>query len=248
MMQIVNGWHLPDTEKFLCSRIQKSCDPKYERKERTNVWRHLLHSDNPKRTAIDIGSNIGIWSNFLSTFFDNVYAFDPNPTIHECFNKNILERKDNVKFYPVGLGRENSTATLNLSYNNTGSTSIINKTHNSTPVEIKIKQLDFYKLDNIDFIKMDAEGYEIEILNGAIETLLRNKPLIFLEKQEKENNKKLLEFMKEHNAVKLHSWLRNEIWSFDPNDEQFMTIFGNYKIFKREYNKVMKEANSDISE
>jgi len=244
-MKKIDGWYLPDDEKFFASRILNSWDPKYERKERINVWRHLLHSDNPKRVAIDIGSNIGMWSNFLSTFFETVYAFDPSPLVQDCYQKNILDRKINVNFFDVGLGEFETEELLNISRSNSGGSSIINKTREST--KINVKTLDSFNILNVDFIKIDTEGYELPILKGAIETLKREKPLVFIEKQDGARQQELLDFMKDNNAVKLHDWLRNEIWSFNPEDKEFMTIFGNYKIFKREYNRIMKEANSDIS-
>ena len=247
-MKKINGWFLPDKETFFDTRIQKSYDPKYERKERTNIWKHLHHTFNKKQTAIDVGCNIGIWSNFLSTFFQTVQAFDPSPDIKECFQKNILDRKNNVNFHPVGLGKSNDTVNLNVAVSNSGASSIVRDIKNSTTVSIDIKTLDSYNFDSVDFIKIDTEGYEINVLEGAIQTINNFKPLVYIEKQEGASINLLHEFMQDHKGFKIHDWLRNEIWSFNPRDKEFLTKFGNYKIFKREYNKIMKEHNNDISE
>ena len=246
-MKKIDGWYLPDNETFFDTRIQKSCDPKYERKERTNIWKHLLHTNNRKRTAIDIGCNIGIWSNFLSTFFTQVHSFDPSPDIKECFQKNVLDRKNNVNFYDCGLGNLEHNTLLNLSKNNSGGSSIVRKFQHYNSVEIDVKKLDSFLFDNIDFIKIDTEGYEINVLEGAVNTIKNNLPLVYIEKQEDTNIKLLEEFMNDNRGYKIHDWLRNEIWSFNPDDKDFKTKFGNYKIFKREYNRIMKERNSDIS-
>jgi len=46
-----------------------------------------------------------------------------------------------------------------------------------------IKKLDDYELTDVDFIKIDVEGYENQVVLGAKETLLRNKPIIIVEQK-----------------------------------------------------------------
>ena len=52
----------------------------------------------------------------------------------------------------------------------------------------KIRTLDSFNLSNISFIKIDVEGYELNLLKGAYETIKRDKPVIFIEKTLTNNN------------------------------------------------------------
>ena len=49
--------------------------------------------------------------------------------------------------------------------------------------KVELKKLDDYELTDVDFIKIDVEGYENQVVLGAKETLLRNKPIIIVEQK-----------------------------------------------------------------
>ena len=61
-------------------------------------------------------------------------------------------------------------------------------------VPMKVKSLDSYKFDNVDFMKVDIESHELEMLKGAVETLEKCNPIIFIEDPtyfyNQKNNKK----------------------------------------------------------
>ena len=57
---------------------------------------------------------------------------------------------------------------------------------NDEPGSIQCRTLDSFNLNNIDFIKIDVDGFEVKVLGGAIETITRNNPAINIEmKKEK---------------------------------------------------------------
>ena len=121
------------------------------------------------RVCLDIGSNIGQWTRPLAERFDSVVCFEPNPNFRECFNKNITE--SNVTLWPYGLSDREHTAQQDF---------------NSTILQegegdIKCRTLDSFGLTNVDFIKIDVDGFEIPLLNGAMETLTQNTPVINIE-------------------------------------------------------------------
>lgn len=121
------------------------------------------------RVCLDIGSNIGQWTRPLATKFQSVVCFEPNPNFRMCFNMNISE--ENVVLHPYGLSDKEQTATQH--YN---STQIEDK-----PGNIKLRTLDSFGLNNVDLIKIDVDGSEVPLLNGARETLTRNNPVINIE-------------------------------------------------------------------
>jgi len=121
------------------------------------------------RVCLDIGSNIGQWTRPLAKRFQSVVCFEPNPNFRECFEKNIQEK--NVLLWPYGLSDKEHKAKQDF---------------NSTVLheedgDIDCRTLDSFGLTNIDFVKIDVDGFEIPLLNGARETLSKNDPVINIE-------------------------------------------------------------------
>ena len=121
------------------------------------------------RVCLDIGSNIGQWTRPLSKKFESVVCFEPNPNFRECFEKNIQEK--NVLLWPYGLSDKEHKAKQEF---------------NSTVLQqedgdIDCRTLDSFGLTNVDLVKIDVDGFEIPLLNGARETLTKNDPVINIE-------------------------------------------------------------------
>ena len=121
------------------------------------------------RVCLDIGSNIGQWTRPLAKRFDSVICFEPNPNFRECFDKNITE--SNIILWPYGLSDKEHTAQQD--FNST----ILRKGEGN----IECRTLDSFKLTNVDFVKIDVDGFEIPLLNGAMETLTKNDPVVNIE-------------------------------------------------------------------
>ena len=119
--------------------------------------------------CLDIGSHVGFWTRTLATRFNTVHCFEPNPTFINCFNMNI--KNDNVILHEIGLSNKDHTASQE--FNSTVMT--------HTPGNVQCQPLDSFNLNNIDFIKIDVDGFEVEVLEGAVETITRNKPIINVE-------------------------------------------------------------------
>ena len=129
------------------------------------------------RVCLDIGSNIGQWTRPLSKKFESVVCFEPNPNFRECFNKNIKD--NNVILWPVGLSDKEHKAKQDFN-----STVLRNEDG-----DIDCRTLDSFGLTNVDFVKIDVDGFEVPLLNGARETLTKNNPVINIEmKRDKRSN------------------------------------------------------------
>ena len=129
------------------------------------------------RVCLDIGSNIGQWTRPLSKKFESVVCFEPNPNFRECFEKNITAA--NVLLWPYGLSDKQHKAKQDFN-----STQLKNEDGN-----IDCRTLDSFGLTNVDFVKIDVDGFEVPLLNGAKETLTNNNPVINIEmKRDKRNN------------------------------------------------------------
>ena len=121
------------------------------------------------RVCLDIGSNIGQWTRPLAKRFHSVICFEPNPNFRECFNRNITEK--NVVLWPYGLSDSEHTARQD--FNST----ILNEGEG----DIECRTLDSFGLTNVDFVKIDVDGFEVPLLEGARETLSKNTAVINIE-------------------------------------------------------------------
>jgi len=176
----IYGWWLPKEDQHFEGYFSQSVQVGDKRLyQPQHIDRCFHHIKNRKHTAIDIGGHCGFWSFYLGGNFKKVYAFEPVEIFRECFKKNIPH--GNVELLPVALGNENGFVSMNVELENTGATHVSSNTNDLDKVELK--KLDDYELTDVDFIKIDVEGYENQVVLGAKETLLRNKPIIIVEQK-----------------------------------------------------------------
>ncbi len=132
-------------------------------------------------TVCDVGACVGDYTATFSEFVGPnglVYAVEPNPAALECLQHNMLAYP-NVKIYGVGLGAKAGRANVMRDWYNLAASQL--QTDESG--EVEIVTLDSISADwrGIDFLKIDAEGFEPMLLDGAKETIARFRPVIFIE-------------------------------------------------------------------
>jgi FkbM family methyltransferase len=134
---------------------------------------------------LDIGSHTGTYAISLADLCKEVYCFEPQKmTYYALCGSVALSNKQNITCFQTGLGSENQvgTKTLNIVSNDGGGSSIHITQDIIGEEQIEIKTLDSYNIDNIGFIKMDVEENELDVLKGAMETIIRsNYPKILFE-------------------------------------------------------------------
>ena len=130
-----------------------------------------------KQIIFEVGSRYGDETLELSKHFPhaNLYSFECNPnTIDICMKK--LNNKKNITFLPVGLGANNEKLPFySYTQNNDGASSFLKRIdYNSTQKntgEVNIRTIynimNEYKLDYIDLLCMDVQGFELNVLKGA---------------------------------------------------------------------------------
>lgn len=137
-------------------------------------------------TVIDIGGHIGIFSIYAAHLSETgkVYAFEP---FIENFNRledhKKINHKENLTAFNKGVAETRGKKTLFLSPDkNTGGHSMHLKNQSDRKVEIEtINLIEFceeYKIDKIDFLKLDCEGAEFDILKGSEAILKRVRKVI----------------------------------------------------------------------
>lgn len=158
---------------------------------------NLLMKNREKGVAIDVGANFGLWSYRLAQLFSQVYAFEINQVAARRLS---AYRHPKIKIIYQGLSSREAEATLYIPVVNgqdvTGWATLEKRTEfeNYREKTVKIRRLDSFDLKNVAFIKIDVEGHEVEVLEGSIETLRANRPLLNVEIAER-NMEKVASFM-----------------------------------------------------
>ena len=130
--------------------------------------------DNPIRKIIDVGAWWGPWSIWWQDKATSVEIFEPNKDILPKLVNNVGTFK-NCTIHRTALGDRHGSVSMQCA-DHSGTY------HITEPKgDIEIKTLDSFQFDNVDIIKIDAEGYELPVLEGAKDTILRNRPWIQIE-------------------------------------------------------------------
>jgi len=169
----------------------------YER-ETTNFLLNLK----PK-TFLDIGAHIGRFSVLLAKNGSRVISIEPSRRNFAQLNGNIqLNRlQDNIVTINVGCSDRNGKKIFYFSPINEGSSSL-RKNDESIPEITQIQELDnIYKDFNInpkeiDVIKVDVEGFELNVLKGSQGILKKSSPLLIVEILDKKNEEKIRNFLR----------------------------------------------------
>jgi FkbM family methyltransferase len=142
----------------------------YQRKK----YKMAMEHTRSRRRALDIGAHIGLWSLDMVRDFEVVEAFEPVATHRECFLKNVK----GANLYPFACGDKPDRVSFGTPQEgHTGHTVVV------PGDDVEVVVLDDYKFTDVDFIKVDCEGYELFVLKGAEKTILENKPTIVVEQK-----------------------------------------------------------------
>ena len=142
------------------------------------IHNEVLNLCQGRKHMLDIGGNVGRWSNYYADIFEKVTAFEPADYNIECFKKNT-KNKTNITLHEYGLSDKAGKGNLSVAIaEHLGSTRV----HPSVDGNIVLKTLDSHNYTDIDVLKVDVEGLEIPVLNGARKTLARCSPIIVIER------------------------------------------------------------------
>ena len=147
------------------------------------------------RVCLDIGAHIGLTTRRFAQHFQHVHSFEP--ILGEYLQENT-KHLDNVTLHFNAVTDEEKDIEMFMNPHNSGC-GIVNYpdmqelihsryfkenarfADESTPVNVKGIAIDSLELTDVDLIKIDVEGYNIPVLNGMINTLKNNSPVIQIE-------------------------------------------------------------------
>jgi len=145
-------------------------------------WDHmdqfLKHLDLTGK-ILDIGANIGNHTLMFKKYFPNteILSFEPLFYNYELLQKNVLPHQD-VSIFKVALSDRHDILKINNNFQefNSGAASV-----SDTGESVLAIPLDSLELTGISFLKIDVEGWEPQVIRGALKTIQQNRPKIWLE-------------------------------------------------------------------
>lgn len=192
-------------------------------------WKPLSLISGNNLVFIDIGANVGYYTLKLSTKFSNckILAIEAEPETFKILSKNCeLNNLQNTKLLNLAVAEKNGIVKLSRSKTHSGTSSIVSKQNsNEDIISINCSTLDSLlnkSYENIDWIKIDVEGSELNVLNGAIQTLKITKNILIELHEEilNQNNQSYKEiiYILEQNGFQITTF--NKYWNSKTSQNQ----------------------------
>lgn len=170
---------------------------------------HVLTELKKATVILDIGANIGTTSLYFASLNPSakIIGFEPHPDNYARALENFrLNQFKNIQLKNIGLGSQKTELKLyEVNTHNPGMNRILAHATDLPYKLVKVEKLDTVveqeNLLQIDFIKLDVEGYEYEVLRGGQAAISRFKPVLFIElddqnlKEQGSSAKELLQFL-----------------------------------------------------
>jgi len=179
-MMKFDKWFFPDGESHLpdwMAKVNNRQDGRltYQFGKYEMAMQHVKK----RRVAVDVGGHVGLWAWFMARDFEDVASFEPCAAHRECWHANMTDRA-NAELFSEALGAAPGLAVIETrTPGSSGDTQIVPGQTGT----IKVATLDSFCFSQVDFIKIDTEGYELGVLQGAEKTLLRCKPCVIVEQK-----------------------------------------------------------------
>lgn len=177
-----NTW-LPDGETHLVDWMKKM------RQERHGHPCYQLHKYDlamqfvrQRRVAVDVGAHVGLWTRVMAHDFRTVNCFEPVQAHRACWYRN-LAGAENAQMFAYALGAEPGRVVMHTGPSSSGDTWVDPNALDDAAAGVEMVTLDSFDLQDVDFIKIDCEGYELKVLEGAQATLLRCRPCVIVEQK-----------------------------------------------------------------
>lgn len=141
------------------------------------------------KTIIDVGANFGFHSMEFADLVGNgkVFSFEPQRLVYYqlCGNV-ILNGYENIFPYNIALSDEHNVLKIeNLQYHSDETINIGNAHLEAfcdlAYNEVEVRPLDSFQFQDLAVLKIDVQGYEPRVLDGARETIREHQPIIFIE-------------------------------------------------------------------
>lgn len=149
---------------------------------RTEV-NYLKHLVDPFRNCIDVGAHEGLYTYALARLSGRVHCYEPNPAKARFLMRAFAGI--NVTVYPYAASFHDGRALLNIPSDavedHSQEASLQKISAPGSRVEVETRRLDSMRHENVGFIKIDVEGHEEKVLDGARQLIARERPVLLVE-------------------------------------------------------------------
>ena len=145
----------------------------------------MIDRCDPSGTAIDVGTWYGPWTYWLSKRVRDVQSFEPNPLVAEVLRSGVAH---NVTVHECAVSDSEGSAELvlqDLSLGSEGTATIVPGTQGAGSHVVRTVRIDDMGFTDVRFIKIDVEGHEDAVIRGALKTIERDHPVLFVELEER---------------------------------------------------------------
>lgn len=143
--------------------------------------------------VVDVGAHIGNHTTYFAGVLKRkVVALEPNPQARELLERNIRLNRLDVEVLPVAAGRTNGFGTLGtVDPANTGMTQV-----SVGQGDVQVVPLDALELQDVALVKIDVEGSELDVLQGAEKLLTEQGPVLYVEAGTEPRRRKVAAYLK----------------------------------------------------
>ena len=231
---------------LLKRRLEREINKNYEKEL------SIIHDyEDKNKAAIDVGVYRGVYSYKLSKHFKKVFSFEPNPLIYENLNCTLTKIANNIEIYNYALS--NTAGITKLKIPNRGN-SLFDKNYEelfklgAATIHEKNDIIDYESFDvkktlldkiipsseKIGFIKIDVEGHELDIINGAKKLISKDKPNLMIEIEEQHTGVSNIEIIKQIKELGYECYFLNNHFQLKVvNQQNIKNISNNNFIFKQ---------------
>lgn len=194
------GKFVLEPEDGVCNHIKKG--------EFWDLWlKEHLDGLTKDQVAVDCGSHIGFHTVYMAKRCKHVYSFEPQNINLDRLVENVrLNGLNNVTCYNVALYSKNTKMAVNnvpdqkiIPYNSGGNSACSLSMFENEKGDVEAKTLDSFNFEKIDFIKMDCETLDKEVILGGVETIKKYRPAIIYECGDLRTQKELIDWFKNIN-------------------------------------------------
>lgn len=165
----VRAWNVPQTE-FELTLLRVLCSP--------------------RRLSIDVGASRGMYTMHMLMYCRNCVAFEARPDRAADLRTLLSDSAARVRVEDVALSDHAGHTTMRIARNDPGRSTIesanpLESNDDVQAVRVRVTRLDDYGFTDVDCIKIDVEGHELAVLNGARRTLETSRPFVIIEVEER---------------------------------------------------------------
>ncbi len=173
-MRKVRDFYFPDSDSGPSVAYAETgdCDPE--------VRAFALAQCRHFRRAVDVGAHVGLHARPLADVFNAVEAFEPQAQALECLQANLTQ--PGCRAHRVALWKERAIGYITRRLGKDSAAAVIEVDQRTGFGPVALRPLDGYDWPDVDLIKVDVGERAGEVLQGAMKTIARSRPVLWIDR------------------------------------------------------------------